>query len=171
MDLDNILNAAMWTTPEELHERLMASDDRIKAEVFRENLEDDDCGIIATAAVTGLNYEETQYLLDGVFRATASGRGVSRLALFNRLRDRGWIVDEIEVPYNCTVAMVESRFPDGRYFIGMPNHIMALVDGELFNGRGSWGAPVDGIAHVLPNHQLRADPAEIIRHATRSKRV
>jgi len=138
----------------------MNSYERIKSEVFRENLEDDDCGVIAAMAVTGLSYEETRELLAPIFRATASGRGLYRSDLNALLRTHGWIVQEVEVPYNLTVAMVPDRFTDGHYLIGCPGHLMACVNGELFNSRSKWGAPVDGIAHVSGGEQ-----------ATRSKRV
>lgn len=122
---------------------MMALSDEDQARIFKRNLEKDDCAVIAIQTLLDCSRDEAMDLAvehgfrgggitgmfgDDVRAAIAAGSGRRMI--------------QEEVAHNETVATFAASHPTGRYTIHSEGHVQPLVDGDLFNADGSWGAPV-----------------------------
>lgn len=117
-----------------------------RSEIMLTNIDTSDCGVIALQAVTGLGRRESEELLtEKGYRPKV---GTPRGALEQSLKALGYTVRSIRPDYRDTPATFSITHEYGRYLVYTEDHVMALVDGDLHNSRGSWRAPIQGIMEV-----------------------
>lgn len=124
----------------------MISDER-RSEITFDNIAQSDCGITALQAVCGLPRREAEELLtrEGEYTpnvGTPRG-GVEAAALA-----AGFAVEPVAFDPSDTAATFSLRNEYGRFLVYTEGHVMALVEGELYNARGSGRMPVTGASRV-----------------------
>lgn len=122
-----------------------------RSEITLQNISTSDCGVIALQAITGLTRSEAERLC-GEVGGYQIGIGIARGGLnrvlfhlsYNLTMMRVW-----EEP-GLTVASFATTYEYGRFLIYTESHVSALVDGDLFNAKGDWHAPVEEAYRVEP---------------------
>lgn len=77
------------------------------------------------------------------------GSGVTRGNIERALVANGFEVEAVAYDPHDSVATFALANDWGTFLVYVDGHVMALVDGDLFNGRGNWGKPLDGATKVL----------------------
>jgi hypothetical protein len=113
-----------------------------RSEIMLTNISKSDCGVIAAQAVTKLSRAAAESLVveHGDYEY---GVGISRGALNRALQHAGYVVTPIEFDRGSTAATFVAGHEWGTYLIYTDTHVMALVEGDLFNGSGDWHSPVE----------------------------
>ncbi len=117
-----------------------------RAAIQRQNLTHHDCGVVALMAVTDLPYGKAAQLCRK-HGFTDTG-GTPRQALPAALLDLGVQFNSTQWHGNDTVATFALRHEYGRYLLYIEGHVMPLVDGDLYNARGFWSAPLEMVVEV-----------------------
>ena len=106
-------------------------DEETKSEVFLKNISDDDCGVIAFQAITGMSRKRS---IQALKRAYVEGVGTFRSALMLALADRGYEFEEKEVmPGEHTLALFASTYDNGVFMLWVEGHVCILRDGDTLN--------------------------------------
>lgn len=121
----------------------MLTDER-RSEITHENMDKLDCGVVALQAVTGWKRRTAIRRLGKAYTETGTSRGGIELALIAS----GFTVEEVPRDPSETAATFAVRRDTGSFLIYVSRHVMALIDGELFNSRGYFRAPVESITKV-----------------------
>jgi hypothetical protein len=105
------------------------------------NITGSDCGVIAFQAITRQSRSESERLCReaGDYQ---DGEGISRLGMQLALRRVGFKADLVYVPGE-TVAVFAATHEYGTYLLFTDGHVMALIEGDLYNGRTEGRAPVE----------------------------
>jgi hypothetical protein len=105
-----------------------------------------DCGVIAIQAVTGYKRSFARKLANAV--GYNPDKGMKRGTIEEALIKRGFKVNCYAPRPGTTPATFAVSHESGSYLIYIESHVMALVEGDLHNSRGSWRMPVDQITEV-----------------------
>jgi hypothetical protein len=133
--------------------------DEERARIFRANIKDNDCGVIAAMTLADVTYEEAEGAV--ILASQNSERGEYIPGVTGTWRENLWAaielltggeMVEVEVPYNSTPSSFAMERPSGLFTVHVSKHVMALADGDLHNSRSFWGYPVEAIRElVLPS--------------------
>lgn len=117
-----------------------------RSEIWLTNIESDDCGVIAIQAITALPRDEAEALAyEFGYRANA---GILPGGVASALKSIGYTIKRAQVERRETPATFALSHERGVYLIHVDAHVMALVDGDLHNSRGSWHKPIMSIEQV-----------------------
>ncbi len=121
-------------------------DEETKSEVFLKNISDDDCGVIAFQAITGMSRKRSERVLK---HAYVKGVGTFRSALLAALEDHGYVATDKEVmPGEHTLALFASTYDNGVYLIWVVGHVCVLRNGDLLNA-SDWNDVIENIEEVV----------------------
>ncbi len=118
--------------------------------ITHDNIGTADCGVAALMAVTGWprGVAEPRLALHG-YDAQA---GTTRGGIEACLEEHG--VECVLVDPNewggDTPATFSMTHEHGIYVLYVDRHVMALVQGDLYNAKASWRMPLNGVTVVLP---------------------
>ncbi len=128
-----------------------------RSEILHQNAGTSDCGVVAVSAVTSLPRSEASEVLSryGYTDSGGSPRGSLELAL----HELGWTTRKLPVGEfdGETAATFAMTHDDGVYLLyntqpkrkgGMAGHVMALVEGDLYNAIANGRVPLDGVTEV-----------------------
>jgi hypothetical protein len=119
----------------------MAVVSRSAAEVLFENTNMTDCGLAAFQAVTKKTRDETE----AIFAARGAydpKTGVSPTDLHSCLRLAGFKTERVEFTLGDSVATFALEHERGTYLVYTMTHVMALVEGDLYNSDHCWSDKV-----------------------------
>jgi hypothetical protein len=118
-----------------------------QSEIKLQNIDESDCGVIAIQALTHLPRSEAMAaaVKDAGYR---DGFGVFRAGMKRALENLGYRCERIKPDPGETVAVFAIRHEYGYYMIHTDGHVMALVEGDLHNGRSDWHSPVEAAYKV-----------------------
>lgn len=118
------------------------SDER-KSEITLTNISTSDCGVVALQAVTGLSRAEAEAVATEKAEYK-HGVGVPRGALNRCLRELGFELEYVAgQSAGFTTATFAMDHEYGTYIVYTDAHVMALIDGNPHNSKGSWHEPVE----------------------------
>jgi hypothetical protein len=112
------------------------------------NIDTSDCGVIAIQAATKMNRDSAFKLASDY--GYAAGVGIDRGAIETALVSIGWTCEPMDVYRNATPATFAMSHEYGLYLVYVDKHVMALVNGDLHNGKGSWGQPIEQVTKIIP---------------------
>ena len=114
-----------------------------KSEITLTNITMTDCGVIALQAVTGLKRARAEAVaIDQA--GYRPGHGVTRGGLNRALEKMGWKVDLVATERDrFTVATFAMDHEYGTYLLYTEQHVMAMIDGDVHNSKGTWRAPLE----------------------------
>jgi len=119
-----------------------------QSEILLQNLDYRDCGIVAIQALTGLPRKNALKLA-----IEESGYdpeiGIYRGDLERSFRAVGYTVSNYPLEPGTSVASFAIENERGSFIVYIEKHVMALVDGDLFNSRGSWFDQVEMVKKVV----------------------
>lgn len=122
-------------------------DEKRRSEILHHNISTSDCGVVAVQAITGCGYDAALAALEA--HGYEDGVGTPRGGCEKALQDLGWKAElhpiETSTETPATFAVTHEY---GRFLIYVEGHVMALVEGGLMNGRGSWGKRVEAVVRV-----------------------
>lgn len=120
-----------------------------RSEIYVQNVDGSDCAVVALQALLGISRTAADELAERHGYPAPLG-GMLREDFRRALSEGcGGKLTEVAPDYGETAATFAVSHPDGRYAIHVDGHVMALVDGDLYNGRSFWGYPVER-AYRLP---------------------
>ena len=121
-----------------------------RSDVLLSNIDKDDCGVIAIQAVTKLG--RTRCMELALLAGYKPGEGTPPDGIEPMLADElDYKVEQVEVERGETAATFSMRNEYGIYLVHVQGqdrkgraygHVMALVEGDLYNSRGFFGDPV-----------------------------
>jgi hypothetical protein len=123
----------------------------LRSDIFLENIEEADCGLIAIQAVTGMKRAAVERLAEEEFKGRT---GMRRGSIEELLLQAGYSCEtlavdpRLETPATFSLTHEWGRFllytnsPEGK------GHVQALVEGDLHNARGSWSCPLLAVTKV-----------------------
>jgi len=127
-----------------------------KAEILHANIGSSDCGVIAIQAITGKSYKVCERAAKK-FGYSPDG-GAPRGSLEKALEHLGYKTKVIQPGAGDTPATYSIMNEYGSFLIYVTTksaktgeyggHVMALVDGDLHNSKGSWRCAVEQITEV-----------------------
>lgn len=112
-----------------------------RSEIMLSNITNSDCGIIAIQAITQMSRAESERLCREA-GDHQDGEGISRLGLIFALRRVGYTCQPT-LAERETAAVFATTHEYGTFLVFTDGHVMALVEGDLHNGRSDWHAPVE----------------------------
>jgi len=129
-----------------------------RSEIWLTNIDTSDCGVIALQAVTGWSRKRAERELRkyGGYPSKETG-GTPRGGIELALAANGVETESYPWAKTDTVATFALRHDYGRFLIYVTHerngersgHVMALVDGDLPNSKGSWHDSPDQVTRVL----------------------
>lgn len=111
-----------------------------------ENADTSDCGVVALMAVAKIKRARAERILKK-FGYTPSG-GTPRGAIEQALRELKIGYEMTKPDLRDTAATYSLSHEYGRFLLYVECHVMALVDGDLFNSRGHWHDRLDKITAI-----------------------
>jgi len=117
------------------------------AEVFKGNISTSDCGVVAFQAVTGLPYVEAEQRMTDHGGYTP-GSGTPRGGIELALAMLGYDAEVVELETQESPASLAVREEYGSFLIYIDTHVMALVEGNLYNARSFTGSPVEAFIKI-----------------------
>lgn len=102
--------------------------------------EDNDCSVVTLAVVGGISYAEAhQILKDG---GRQDKQGMERKDWLAAVQAAGFdVVPHKTLGLLSQVAPLLAKLPEGKFAIGSPGHVRAMIDGAIVDG----GEPTDDI--------------------------
>lgn len=120
-----------------------------RSSILLQNIDTDDCAVIALQAVTGYARDVAELELSGYYRSR--GDGTPRGALENVLQRLGYQPVVEHNPTSPTPAMFALSHEYGTYLLYVKGHVMACVDGNLYNGSPKhWSSPLHQVTQLRP---------------------
>jgi hypothetical protein len=123
-----------------------------RSEIMLSNITGSDCGVIAFQAITGMDRVESERLCReaGDYQ---DGEGISRYGMQLALRRVGYKAEPVYVSRETT-AVFSLGHEYGTYLLFTDGHVMALIDGDLYNGRTEGRAPVEEAFRITAPNRL-----------------
>lgn len=121
-----------------------------RSEISLRNIGSSDCGVIAIQAITGIKRSEAEDL--AVANGYVTGIGTARGGINKALQKAGYRLEPV-IATRETPATFALTHEYGKYLIYVDAHVMALVDGDLYNGEGSWHSRVEEIYAIQKGTQ------------------
>jgi hypothetical protein len=116
-----------------------------RSDILLSNICDKDCAVIAIQAITGYKRRAAEQLAR---RFGYSDTGMHRGNIEKALSDRGYTLCPMTLNFGTTPAVFATTHEYGKFLVYTAQHVMALVDGDLYNSRGMWHDRVEQITEI-----------------------
>lgn len=118
-----------------------------KSSITLSNIDTSDCGVIAIQAISGIPRSAAARL--AIKHGYRPLHGTPRGGIDAALEELGFKLETILADGRDTAASFAVSHEYGKYIVYIEDHVMALIEGDLYNSRGYFHSHVEAIRKVI----------------------